>query len=109
METEYTKEFDENDALKFIRNYIPQPIKNKYSDDDLVLLMDTIYDYYEEEDDIDLWDEDTTHEEQEAEVNRIVNYVKKNLRKDSDNQIEMDDVKSLVLGELEYEKTLEED
>lgn len=99
------KTFDENDAIEFIRNYIPQNIKNKYSDNDILLLMDTMYDFYEDEDDEELYDDDIVNNE--AYINRIVNYVKKSIRKDPENNIEMDDVKHLVLGEIEYENTLE--
>ena len=42
-----TKEFDENDALAFIRNYVPASIKNKYTDDDILLLIDTMYDFFD--------------------------------------------------------------
>lgn len=94
--------FDENDAIEFIRNYVPVAMKDKYSDNDILLLMDTMYDFYDEEDD----DEDEPSDS-EAYINRIVNYVKKNLRKDPDNNIEMDDVKHLVMGEIEYENTLD--
>lgn len=97
--------FDENDAIEFIRNYIPAAIKNKYSDNDILLLMDTMYDFYEEEDDDDLLEDETA--DNEAYINRIVNYVKKSMRKDPDNNIEMDDVKPLVMGEIEYENTLD--
>ena len=45
-----TKEFDENDAIDFIRQYIPSNIKNKYSDDDILLVIDTMYDFYEKGD-----------------------------------------------------------
>lgn len=95
------KTFDENDAIEFIRNYIPENIKNKYSDNDILLLMDTMYDFFDEEDD------DNDFIEDEAYLNRIVNYVKKGIRKDPDNNIEMDDVKHLVMGEIEYENTLD--
>lgn len=97
--------FDENDAIAFIRNYIPENIKNKYSDNDILLLMDTMYDFYDEEDDDEIYDEDAVNNE--AYINRIVNYVKKAMRKDPENNIEMDDVKVLVLGEIEYENTLD--
>ena len=50
------KVFDENDAIKFIREYIPENIKNKYSDNDILLLMDTMYDFFDEEDDDDYED-----------------------------------------------------
>jgi hypothetical protein len=29
------KEFDENDAVKFIRDHVPENLKNKYDDDDI--------------------------------------------------------------------------
>ena len=97
--------FDENDAIEFIRNYIPENIKNKYSDNDILLLMDTMYDFFDEENDDEIYEEASA--DNEAYVNRIVNYVKKSIRKDPDNCIEMDDVKPLVQGEIEYENTLD--
>ena len=100
------KTFDENDAIEFIRNFIPSDIKNKYSDNDILLLMDTMFDFYDEnEDDDELYNENIVNDE--AFINRIVNYVKKSIRKDPDNAIEMDDVKLLVLGEINYESTLD--
>ena len=42
------KTFDENDAIEFIRNYVPTNIKDKYSDNDIILLIDTMFDYYDE-------------------------------------------------------------
>ena len=41
------KEYDENEAIKFINNYLPQDIKGKYTDDDILIVIDTIFDYYE--------------------------------------------------------------
>lgn len=100
------KTFDENDAIEFIRNYVPTNIKDKYSDNDIILLIDTMFDYYDEnEDDDELYNEGIVNDE--VYINRIVNYVKKAIRKDPDNAIEMDDVKHLVLGEIEYESTLD--
>jgi hypothetical protein len=99
------KVFDENDGIKFIREYIPENIKNKYSDNDISLLMDTTYDFFDEEDDDDF---DQENFDDEAYLNNIVNYVKKSIRKDPENAIEMDDVKHLVMGELEYEATLDD-
>ena len=103
-----TKEFDENDAIDFIRQYIPSNIKNKYSDDDILLVIDTMYDFYEKGDEQEsLYDEGDNNSD-EYNINEIVNFLKKSIRKDPDNQIDMDDVKALVEGEIEYENTLEE-
>ncbi len=100
-----SKVFDDNDAIKFIRDFIAEDIKNKYSDNDILLLIDTMFDFFESEDDDDF---DEENFDDEAYLNNIVNYVKKNIRKDPDNAIEMDDVKALVVAELEYEATLDD-
>ena len=101
-----TKEFDENDAIEFIRNFMPEKLKNKYSDDDILLIIDTMYDFYEKGDEQEtLYDEGDDNND-EFNLNEIVNFVKKSIRKDPDNQVDMDDVKVIVEGEIEYENTL---
>ena len=39
---------DEDDAktIEFIKNYLPQELKNKFTDDDLYYILDVIVDYY---------------------------------------------------------------
>ena len=103
-----TKEFDENDAIEFIRNFMPEKLKNKYSDDDILLIIDTMYDFYEKGDEQEtLYDEGDDNND-EFNFNEIVNFVKKSIRKDPDNQVDMDDVKVIVEGEIEYENTLDD-
>lgn len=41
-------DYDEGDSVKFIRNYLPQELKEKFSDDDINYIIDLIYEYYEE-------------------------------------------------------------
>ena len=103
-----TKEFDENDAIEFIRNFMPEKLKNKYSDDDILLIIDTMYDFYEKGDEQEtLYDEGDDNND-EFNLNEIVNFVKKSIRKDPDNQVDMDDVKVIVEGEIECENTLDD-
>ncbi|MDD2962213.1 MAG: hypothetical protein PHR45_09080 [Muribaculaceae bacterium] len=98
------KEYDENEAIVFIKNFLPQDLKNKYNDDDILIVIDIIFDYYEDKGFFDVSaDED---EESDLSVTDLVGYVKNQLRKDPDNIIEMDDVMNIVLGELEYEESL---
>lgn len=40
--------FDEDEAIKFIRNYMPENIRNLYSDDEILNIIDMIWDYYEQ-------------------------------------------------------------
>ena len=81
------KEFDENDAIAYIRNFIPEKIRNKYSDDDILLLIDTMYDFYEKGDEQETLYDEGDGASDDYNINEIVNYVKKSIRKDPDNQI----------------------
>ena len=94
--------YDENDAIKFIRNYIPQEIKDKYSDDDIVYLTDIVYDYYDKK---GLFAEGQD-EELELDEEDIIGYVAKTVKKDKEVHFDEEDIRFLVLGELEYEDSL---
>lgn len=94
------KEYDESAAIKFIRTQLDGTINNSYSGDDLLLVIDAIFDYFEQ------YSEDDDFEFSEHNLNH---YVKNQLRKDVDNVIELDDVPAIVAAELKYEDTLEDD
>ena len=40
--------YDEDKAVEYIKNVLPQELKEKYSDDDIVYVTDVVYDYYEQ-------------------------------------------------------------
>ena len=39
--------YDDQDAVKFIQAQLPQDVKGKYTDDDILLITDIIVEYYE--------------------------------------------------------------
>ena len=92
---EEEKFYDENDAVKFIREQVGDDIAKKYGSDDIVLLIDTMFDYFDAHDN-----------EDEDDINAIAAWVAKELRKDRDNNIEPEDVPAIVAAELAYEETL---
>ncbi len=94
------KEFDEINAIKHIRNCAGNRFSAQYSNDDILLVIDTIFDYFEANDDDDNF---------ELDLNALVEYVKKQLRKDKGNVIVDDDVQAIVEAELSYEDSLFED
>ncbi len=104
MSAEDIKVYDEDEALAFIQQFIPQETKGKYSDDDILNLLDIMFDFYEEKGlfDIDLSDDD----EADIDIDELVKYVQKVLAKDKDNKVAKEDVMDLVIAELEYEKSL---
>lgn len=92
------KEFDDNDAIKFIRKQVPESAA--CSEDDLLLLVDTMFDYF------DSLSDDAPDEAFDTEA--VVAYVKKQLQRDSDNMIPQEMVESIVVAELDYEDSLDD-
>ena len=41
------EDLDDEKTIAYIREHLPQELKEKYSDDDLYYILDTIYDYYD--------------------------------------------------------------
>lgn len=77
----------------------------KYCDDDILNIIDAIWDCYEENGllEIDADDEDDTMPEDE-----INTYVVRMMRKDKGCKVEPADIDAIVRAELEYELSLEE-
>lgn len=98
------KEYDENEAIKHIVNSLPIDIKEKYADDDILLVIDIIFEYYDKNGFFDI--DAGVDDEENIDVDDLISFVKKQLRKDPDNVVDPDDVQSIVLGELDYEESL---
>ena len=94
--------YDDAASVAFIRNYIPQELKELLSDDDIVYFVDLIYDYYESRgyisDDEDLSDEEPI----EVDEDELVDYVVRNAKKDGVGKFDPDQIRFTVQGELEY-------
>lgn len=100
------KLYDEDEAVKFIRAFIPEDIKDKYTDDEILMVIDTIWDYYESKGLISLPSDDEEDEE-ELDIDDMTAYVAKELKKDGEIIMDTADIKFIIQGELEYEKTLD--
>lgn len=100
------KEFDENEVVKLIRESLPEESAKNYSDDDLLNIVDMIWDYYEMN---GLLDVDCADDEDEPEdlVADLVDYAKRMLKKDKACKVKPEDVECIVLAELAYEDLLD--
>ena len=93
--------YDDAASVAFIRNYIPQEMKELLSDDDIVYFVDLIYDYYESR---GYMDEDLDEDEAiEVDEDELVEYV---VRKDGVGKFEPEQIRFVVQGELEYCQSL---
>ncbi len=100
------KTYDEDEAVKFIRAFIPEEVKDKYTDDEILLVIDTIWDYYESKGLTSL-PSDEEEDEEELDIADMAAYVAKELKKDDEIIMDPADIKFIIQGELAYEKTLD--
>ncbi len=99
------KEFNENEALEAMRAALEPGKAAKYTDDDLLEVLDLIFDHYEENGDLEP-DGDDSDVDDEAEVAATVAYVTRYIKKDKASKIDPSDVPALVRGEYGYELSL---
>ena len=90
-------EFDKNKAIDYIKAHVENPDIAKYDDDDILLVIDTIFEYFEKYDENEDFDDDNE---------KVIAYVKKQLAKD--NAISLDHVAEIVEAETAYENTLDD-
>jgi hypothetical protein len=91
--------YDDDDAVKFIRNYLPEELKNKFSDDDINYIIDLIYDFYNSKGFLEGEDDD-----KEIEINEdeLASFVVKNALSDGIGTYDANDISLIVQGEMEY-------
>lgn len=105
MSNTETFEYDEDDAVKFIQNYLPQELKDRFSDNDINYIIDIMYDFYDEK---GLLDDDASDNDElvDMDENELIGYVVKNVKKDKLLQLAEEEITFIVQGELAYCESL---
>lgn len=98
------KEYDENKAVEFINSQLAD---KEYPADELLNIIDMIWDYYESNGMLEIDDEDDTDDEDLDE--QLIGYVQNMLRRDAEANVDPADVPVIVRAELEYESSLDTD
>lgn len=102
---------DAEDSLReveFIRNNLPQELKEKFSDDELYYFLDVIMECYMESDILD----DATPDKDgyvEIDLDRVVDYVIQKAKKEQMGEYEHDDILFIVQAESDYSEQLDEE
>ena len=98
---------DDVKAVEFIKNYLPQDLKDKFTDEDLYSILDLIAEYYTSSECLDAEPDEEGYID--IDLDEIVKYIVKEAKKDDMGPYEADDVFFVVQGEMEYADTLEEE
>lgn len=102
-------EFNEQEAIKFIRTRLSQEANERCSDDELLNVIDMIWDFYEDNGLLDISADLDEDDEDVIDTERLLAYVRRLVAKDKKSPLTPEDVETVVMAELEYENTLEEE
>ena len=93
--------YDEDEAVKFILDFIPVEAKKRINVDKVEYVLDVVYEYYDEN---GLIDEDST-EEASIDEEEMFKFILKCSKKDK-IELSEDDIQMILDGEFEYGKSL---
>ena len=107
MNDEFMNEdLDDEKTIEFIKNYLPQDFKERFSDDELTYFLDLIDEYYVESGVLDATpDKDGCID---IDLEKIVDYIIKQAKRDGIGNYEHDEILFVVQGESDYIDSLDE-
>lgn len=97
-------DYNEDSAVAYIRKNAAT--ERKYSADDVLEIIDIIWDYYEANGMLSL-EIDDDNSDDDLDLDKLVAHARKVLAKDKGTRILAEDVPALITAELEYEAMLE--
>jgi len=93
-------EYDEEKAVAFIKNYLPQELKAKLDEDDIYYFLDVICEFYEKSD----W---LTDDDEEKEEKELIQYMIKQAAQDEIGAFTKEEVKLILVAESAYSDSLD--
>ena len=98
-------DLDDEKTIAFIKSYLPQELKEKITDDELYYFLDVIDENYVNSGILDAEPDDEGFVD--IDLDKVVDYVIKEAKKDGIGEFEHDDILFVVQGEMEYADSLE--
>jgi hypothetical protein len=100
MSEEEGFDYDEEAAVAFIHNYLPQELKEKFTDDDIYYIFDVICDFYEENDYLN-------EDDEEKEERELIAYIIQQAKKDQIGDFSSEEILIVLRAESAYTDTLD--
>ncbi len=95
---------DDARTIEFIKNYLPQELKNKFSDEELYYFLDIIGEYY-----VGLLENSKDDESIDIDIDEVAAHIAKQAKKEKMGEYDPEDLRWVVDGELEYGESVEEE
>lgn len=97
--------YDENKAVEYINKALIDSGKSAYPEDEILNVIDMIWDYYEENGLLEI-DANFEADEDEDISSELCDYIARMLKKDRQALIKNEDISTIVDAEIEYEDSL---
>lgn len=99
----------EDDAreVAFIRQQLPQELKERFSDEDLYYILDLLIDYYTSQ---GIFDQEPDEDGcVDVDLDAIADYVCRQARKEQVGEFEHDDILLVIQAEMDYSEQQDEE
>ena len=98
------EDLDDEKTIAYIRERLPQDLKEKFSDDEFYYFLDTIYDYYDKSGILDSNDDYI-----DIDINKIAEFIVKEAKKNNIGNYDAEELFFIVEGELAYNGIIDEE
>ena len=95
---------DDEKTIEFIRNYLPQELKDQFSEDELYYFLDLIDEYYSESGILDAQPDADGYVD--IDLEQVVEYIVQEAKKDEVGEYDPEEILFVVQGEMEYGNSL---
>ena len=92
---------DDRLTVEYIQSYLPQDLKDKFTEEELYYFIDVIGEYY-----VDLLEKHSGEEDIDIDVEEVAEYVARQAKKVKIGDFSPEDLRWVVDGELEYGESL---
>lgn len=98
-------DIDDEKTIEYIKNYLPQDLKEKFSDNEFTYFLDLIYDYYGTSGVLD--GQPGADGYIDIDLDKVVDYIVKEAHKDGRGDYDPEEILLIVQGEAEYADSLD--
>jgi hypothetical protein len=107
LEEEFlSDDLDDEKTIEYIKNYLPQELKEKFSDDELYYFLDLINEFYSESGMLDAEPDEEGYVD--IDLEQVANFIVKEAQKDEIGTYDPEEILFVVQGEMEYGESIAE-
>lgn len=98
------EDIDDEKTIAYIRERLPQELKEKFSDDEFYYFLDTIYDYYDKSGILD-----NNNEYVDIDIDDIARFIAKEAKKNNIGEYDPEELFFIIEGELAYNGIIDDE